>query len=89
VTDANRRAPDPDPDPDLDTDRDPDLDPDTAAEGLIGLRDAAEELDVHYMTAYRYVRTGRIAAEKQGGRWWIRKADRRTGLGRHANRDSP
>lgn len=46
-----------------------------AAEGLVGLRQAADEIGVHYMTAYRYVRTGRLAAEKKGGRWWIDQAD--------------
>lgn len=44
-------------------------------DGLIGLRDAAEQLDVHYMTAYRYVRTGRLDASKVGGRWWIDKQE--------------
>ena len=42
---------------------------------LITLIDAAERLDVHYMTAYRYVRTGRLAASKEGGQWWVAPDD--------------
>jgi len=38
---------------------------------LIALVEAAEQLDVHYMTAYRYVRTGRLYAVKRGGKWWV------------------
>jgi excisionase family DNA binding protein len=37
----------------------------------ITLTEAAEELGVHYMTAYRYVRTGRLYAEKAGGQWVV------------------
>lgn len=44
-------------------------------DGLVGLREAAAQLDVHYMTAYRYVRTGRLDASKEGGRWWINQGD--------------
>lgn len=44
----------------------------TEASGeLIALADAAEQLGVHYMTAYRYVRTGRMYAVKRGGQWWV------------------
>jgi excisionase family DNA binding protein len=35
------------------------------------LQEAAEELGVHYMTAYRYVRLGRLPAEKVGGVWRV------------------
>lgn len=42
---------------------------------VISLAEAAERLGVHYMTAYRYVRTGRLLAEKQSGMWWVRPAD--------------
>lgn len=42
---------------------------------LVTLADAAEQLDVHYMTAYRYVRTGRMHAEKRAGKWWVTPAD--------------
>ena len=41
----------------------------------IDLREAADRLGVHYMTAYRYVRLGRLPAIQEGGRWWIRPAD--------------
>lgn len=41
----------------------------------MSLQGAAEQLGVHYMTAYRYVRTGRLAATKQAGKWWIDPAD--------------
>lgn len=42
---------------------------------LVGLADAAAWLGVHYMTAYRYVRTGRLAAERRDGRWRVELAD--------------
>ncbi|BAN03260.1 cobalamin-dependent protein [Ilumatobacter coccineus] len=35
------------------------------------LHEAAEELGVHYMTAYRYVRLGLLDAEKVGGTWQV------------------
>ena len=35
------------------------------------LAEAAEELGVHYMTAYRYVRTGRLAATQVGRTWQV------------------
>jgi len=41
----------------------------------LDLRTAAERLGVHYMTAYRYVRLGRLAATHSGGRWWVEAAD--------------
>ena len=37
----------------------------------ISLTEAAERLDVRYMTAYRYVRTGRLHATKKGGQWVV------------------
>ncbi|MHB8220173.1 MAG: cobalamin B12-binding domain-containing protein [Acidimicrobiales bacterium] len=36
---------------------------------------AADRLGVHYMTAYRYVRLGRLPAEQRNGRWWVRTED--------------
>ncbi len=42
----------------------------TAAAPLT-LQEAADRLGVHYMTAYRYVRTGRLAADKTDGVWAI------------------
>lgn len=41
----------------------------------ISLRAAAEDLGLHYMTVYRYVRTGRLAASKRGGQWFVDPAD--------------
>lgn len=41
----------------------------------LGLREAAEQLGVHYMTAYRYVRSGRLPARKSGSEWQIDPAD--------------
>ena len=38
---------------------------------LLTLHEAADRLGVHYMTAYRYVRTGRLAATKVGAQWWV------------------
>ena len=43
--------------------------------GECTLTEAAERLGVHYMTAYRYVRTGRLAAEKRGGQWMLDVAE--------------
>jgi excisionase family DNA binding protein len=43
----------------------------------IGLRAAAEQLGVHYMTAYRYVRSGRLPATKVGAEWQVDPADLR------------
>lgn len=39
------------------------------------LQQAADRLEVHYMTAYRYVRTGRLPAEKRGGVWQVAGKD--------------
>lgn len=47
----------------------------TIEETQITLIDAAEQLGVHYMTAYRYVRTGRLEATKKGGQWWVSPTD--------------
>jgi len=41
----------------------------------ITLEEAAELLRVHYMTVYKYVRTGRIRAERRQGRWVIDSSD--------------
>lgn len=48
------------------------------------LQEAADELGVHYMTAYRYVRLGQLDAEKVGGAWQVSDqalADFREGAG--------
>ncbi len=42
---------------------------------MIGLGEAADMLGVHYMTAYRYVRTGRLPAVKVAGQWRVEPAD--------------
>lgn len=66
-----------------------------ATDELITLAEAAEQLDVHYMTAYRYVRTGRMLAEKRAGKWWVTAADlaavvqEGTGARRRAASDGP
>ncbi len=39
------------------------------------LRQAADELGVHYMTAYRYVRLGLLPAIKSGAVWQVGRAD--------------
>lgn len=39
------------------------------------LEEAAARLGVHYMTVYRYVRTGRLPAEWRDGRWHVRPVD--------------
>lgn len=41
----------------------------------VTLHEAAEMLGVHYMTAYRYVRLGLLAASKSGGVWQVEVAD--------------
>lgn len=39
------------------------------------LQEAADRLGVHYMTAYRYVRHGRLAAHKEGKSWVVDEDD--------------
>lgn len=41
------------------------------SDGSLTLQEAAELLGVHYMTAYRYVRTGRLDAVKSGNVWHV------------------
>ncbi|MDJ0771415.1 MAG: cobalamin-dependent protein [Ilumatobacter sp.] len=41
------------------------------SEGVLTLQEAADELGVHYMTAYRYVRLGQLEAYKAGGGWRV------------------
>ncbi len=51
----------------------------------IGLREAAERLGVHYMTAYHYVRTGQLPAERNGAQWTVAVSDlQRVASGRGA-----
>jgi methanogenic corrinoid protein MtbC1 len=42
---------------------------------LIGLEEAAARAGLHYMTVYRRVRTGRLPAVQQEGRWWVDPAE--------------
>jgi len=44
---------------------------DSAPAHEITLHEAAEMLDVHYMTAYRYVRLGLLPAHKAAGTWRV------------------
>lgn len=39
------------------------------------LQEAADQLGVHYMTVYRWVRTGKLPATKQGASWSVRQSD--------------
>ncbi len=39
--------------------------------GVVTLQEAADDLGVHYMTAYRYVRLGLLNAVKDGGVWRV------------------
>ena len=45
------------------------------AKNFITLTEAADRLGVHYMTAYRYIRTGRLPGVKQGHEWQVDAAD--------------
>jgi excisionase family DNA binding protein len=42
---------------------------------LITLTEAAARLGVHYMTAYRYLRTGRLDGVRQGPEWRVRATE--------------
>ncbi|HLI25336.1 MAG TPA: B12-binding domain-containing protein, partial [Acidimicrobiales bacterium] len=39
--------------------------------GPITLEEAARRLGLHYMTLYRYVRTGRLQGRREGRRWLV------------------
>lgn len=41
----------------------------------LSLDEVAEQLGLHYMTVYRYVRTGRLPARKAGAQWSVDPAD--------------
>jgi MerR family transcriptional regulator, light-induced transcriptional regulator len=49
------------------------------------IQEVADSLGVHYMTAYRYVRQGRLPATREGAEWRIRPSDVRA-LGTTARR---
>jgi excisionase family DNA binding protein len=42
---------------------------------LLTLTEVADRLGVHYMTAYRYLRTGRLEGTKHGTEWRVRDVD--------------
>lgn len=42
-----------------------------SGEVTFGVSEAAEHLGVHYMTVYRYIRTGRLEARQSGSHWVI------------------
>ncbi|MCJ7725135.1 MAG: B12-binding domain-containing protein, partial [Acidimicrobiia bacterium] len=42
---------------------------------MLSLRECAERIGVHYMTVYRYVRTGMLDAAKEGTEWRVAAAD--------------
>ena len=44
------------------------------ADDVLTLHEAAEELGVHYMSAYRYVRLGLLDAAKRGGVWKVERS---------------
>jgi excisionase family DNA binding protein len=46
-----------------------------AGKAELNLKQVAAELSVHYMTAYRYVRTGRLVARRVGTGWIVSRAD--------------
>ena len=43
-------------------------------DGVLTLQEAADELGVHSMTAYRYVRLGVMEASKSGGVWQVQRS---------------
>src|SRR5271154_4422391 len=44
------------------------------AEDILNLKQAAALLGVHYMTVYRYVRQGRLPAERNGTEWRVARS---------------
>jgi len=52
--------------------------------GSLSLQEAADRLGVHYMTAYRYVRTGRLPAVQIGSQWWVDPRDLTGATGKEA-----
>lgn len=47
----------------------------STADAKLDLQTAADELGVHYQTAYRWVRNGRLEAELVGGRYLVKPGD--------------
>jgi excisionase family DNA binding protein len=48
---------------------------DEAPSPMLSIKESAERLGVHYMTAYKYVRHGKLPATKVGGEWRVSEAD--------------
>lgn len=42
---------------------------------MIGLAEAAAHLCIPYQDAHRLLLTGKLAGEKRGSRWYVRKVD--------------
>lgn len=59
------------------------------ASETLSIEEAADRLGLHYMTVYRYVRTGRLPAEYRGGRWHIRPEHLVAATRQEAPRRSP
>jgi excisionase family DNA binding protein len=55
----------------------------------IDLRSAAEELGVHYQTAYRWVRTGKLPAQLVDGRYLVERSDLVTLASRRSTPQAP
>jgi len=47
----------------------------SAVNTTLSLNEVAQRLNVHYMTVYRYVRSGRLAARQQDGEWQVLASD--------------
>lgn len=47
----------------------------TEPDEWVTIKDAAARLGLHYMTVYRYVRLGRLPAEREGSEWRVRMSD--------------
>lgn len=48
---------------------------DVVGDPPLNLKQVARLLDVHYMTAYRYVRSGRLPARRDGAAWLVDRGD--------------
>lgn len=48
---------------------------DVTSSPSLSLKECAERLGVHYMTAYKYVRHGKLKATKVGGEWRVSEGD--------------
>ena len=59
------------------------------ADEWMSLRDAADRLGVHYMTAYRYVRLGQLPSTQENGRWMRAPVGCRRPPPRSAGRRNP